>query len=167
MSQLRAALHYGETKLRRLWNTVHLDRSGEWLADFKSNDPFDTVCHRISQKFYTLWQDYPETSIYRHADTDCLRDLEEDGYDDYECITMEKYIGFLACTDGWLYDNVQQSVNAYFNESVSKQEPVLKRYFDGQPQYTDNLDFECRLFPLLNELCYLLNSYDYGNECTT
>lgn len=167
VSQLRAALNYGETMLRRLSNTVHLDHFGEWLADFKSNDPFDTECHRISQKFYILWQDYPETSIYHHADTGCLPDFEDDGYDDYECITMEKYIGFVAGTDGWLYENVQQSVNAYFNESVSKQEPVLKRCFDGQPQDTDTLDFECRLFPLVNELCYLLNNYDYGNERTT
>ncbi|WP_297333433.1 hypothetical protein [Flavobacterium sp.] len=167
VSQLRAALHYGETMLRRLWNTVHLERFEDWLEAFTPCDDLDMESHRIAQKFYALWQDYPETSIYTHADTGCLPDFEDDGYDDYECITMEKYIGFVACTDGWLYDNVQQSVNAYFNESVSKQEPVLKRYFDGQPQEIDNLDFECRLFPLLNELCYLLNSYDYGNERTT
>lgn len=167
LSQLRAALHYGETMLRRLWNTIHLEHFGEWLADFKSNEPFDTECHRIAQKFYTLWQDYPETSIYTHADTDCLPDFEEDGYDDYDCITMEKYIGFVASTEGWLYENVQQSVNACFNESVSKQEPVLKRIFDGQPQDNDTLRFECRLFPLLNELCYLLNNYDYDTERTT
>ncbi|MFL9846032.1 hypothetical protein, partial [Flavobacterium rhizosphaerae] len=161
VSQLRAALHYGEVMLRRLWNTVHLEHFGKWLADFKPHDPFDTECHRIAQKFYTLWQDYPETSLYRHADTDCLPDYENDDFDNYDCITMEKYIGFVACTDGWLYENVQQSVNAYFNESVSKQEPVLKRIFDGQPQDNDTLGFECRLFPLLNELCYLLNNYDY------
>lgn len=167
VSQLRAALNYGETMLRRLWNTIHLERFGEWLKAFTPCDDLDMECHAIAQKFYALWQHYPETSIYTHADTSCLRDLEEDGYDDYECITMEKYIGFVACTDGWLYENVQQSVNAYFNESVSKQEPLLKRYFDRQPKDTDNLDFECRLFPLLNELCYLLNNYDYGNERTT
>lgn len=167
VSQLRAALHYGEAMHRRLWNTIHLERFGEWLDAFTPCDDLDRECYGIAQKFYALWQDYPETSIYTHADTGCLPDFEDDGYDDYECITMEKYIGFVACTDGWLYENVQQSVNAYFNESVSKQEPVLKRCFDGQPQDTDSLDFECRLFPLLNKLCYLLNNYDYGNERTT
>ncbi|MBY8961796.1 hypothetical protein KJK34_03420 [Flavobacterium sp. D11R37] len=167
VSQLRAAQHYGETMLRRIWNTIHLDHFGEWLDSFQPHDDFDRQCQSIAQKFYQLWQDYPGTSIYRHADTSCLPDFEEDGCDDYDCITMEKYIGFVACTDGWLYENVQQSVNAYFNESVCKQEPVLKRCFDGQPQDTDTLDFECRLFPLLNELCYLLNGYDYGNERTT
>lgn len=167
VSQLRAALQYGETMLRRLWNTVYLDRFGEWLSDFRPNDSFDKQCYSVAQKFYTLWQDCPETSIYCHADTNCLPDFEDDGYDDYECITMEKYIGFVASTEGWLYENVQQSVNAYFNESVSKQEPVLKRCFDGQPQDTDTLGFECRLFPLLNELCYLLNNYDYDTKRAT
>jgi hypothetical protein len=167
VSQLRAAQHYGETMLRRLWNTIHLDHFGEWLKAFMPCDDLDRQCQSIANKFYQLWQDYSETSIYRHADTDCLRDLEEDGYDDYECITMEKYIGFVACTDGWLYENVQQSVNACFNESLSKQEPVLKRFFDGQAQDNETLGFECRLFPLLNELCYLLNNYDYDTKRPT
>lgn len=161
VSQLRAAQHYGETMLRRLWNPIHLNCFKDWLKTFRPHNGFDKACYAIAEKFYRLWQDYPKTSIYKHADTGCLPDFEDDWYDDYECITMEKYIGFVACTDGWLYENVQQSVNAYFNESVSIQEPLLKRYFDGQVQKSDTLDFECRLFPLLNELCYFLNNYDY------
>jgi len=167
VSQLRAAQHYGETMLRRIWNTIHFDNFGQWLKSFQPYDDFDKECQSIAQKFYQLWQDYPDTSIYRHADTNCLSDHESDDFDDYECITMEKYVGFVAATDGWLYENVQQSVNAYFNESLSKQEPILKRFFDGQPQDNDTLDFECRLFPLLNELCYLLNNYDYDTKRAT
>ena len=166
VSQLRAALHGGETMLRRLWNTLHLDRFGEWLEAFTPRDTLDKECQAIAQKCYRLWQDYPATSLFTHADTDCLSDVEED-YDDYGCITMEKYIGFVATTKGWVYENVQQSVNSYFNESTSQQEPVLKRLFNGQVQETDTLDFECRLFPLLNELCYFLNNYDYDTERTT
>ncbi|RDI11271.1 hypothetical protein [Flavobacterium sp. AG291] len=167
VSQLRAAQHYGETMLRRIWNTLHFDHFGEWLTAFKPIDDLDKECHRIAQKFYQLWQYYPETSIYEHADKNCLPDYENDDFDDDECITMEKYVGFVASTDGWLYENVQQSVNGFFSESLSKQEPVLKRFFDGQPQDNDTLDFECRLFPLLNELCYLLNNYDYDTKRPT
>jgi hypothetical protein len=39
------------------------------------------------------------------------------------------------------------------------QEPVLCRSFDGRCQKGYSLDFENRLFPLLDELCYLLNNY--------
>jgi len=160
LSEIRAAQYIGETMQRRLWNTVHLERFGEWVADHKPNDTFGQECHQIAQKFHALWQDYPQGHIYSHADADCLPDPEE-GYDDNDCITMEKYIGFVASTKGWLYDHLEQSVNNDFNECLSMQEPVLKRCFDGQPQHTDTLDFECRLFPLINELCYLLNNCDY------
>jgi len=166
LSQSRTALHHGEKMLRRLKNTVHHERFGEWVVAFVPNDTFGRDCRHIAQKFYNLWRDYPEISLYHHADDSCLPDLEMEDYDDGECITMEKYVGFVASTDGWLYENVEQSVNSYFNESLSKQEPVLKRCFDGREQQADSLDFECRLFPLINELCYLLNNYD-DNERTT
>jgi len=167
MSQSRTALHHGEKMLRRLKNTVHRERFGEWLAAFVPDETFGRDCHHIAQKFYDLWRDYPEISLYHHADDSCLPDPEMEDYDDGDCITMEKYVGFVASTDGWLYENVEQSVNSYFNESLSKQEPVLKRCFDGREQQADSLEFECRLFPLINELCYLLNNYDYDTERTT
>ena len=74
VSQLRAAQHYGETMLRRIWNTVHFDHFGEWLEAFTSCDDLDRECHSIAQKFYSLWQDYPENSIYKHADESCHPD---------------------------------------------------------------------------------------------
>jgi len=167
MSQSRAALHYGETMRRRIKNTVHFDHFREWVDAFTPDDTFGRECLNLAQRFYALWQEYPQSSIYTHADESCLPDLEIEDFDDGECITMEKYIGFVASTDGWLYENVEQSVNGYFNESLSKQEPVLKRYFDGRAQDTDTLGFECRLFPLINELCYLLNNYDYDTKRAT
>lgn len=159
--EINNALHIGEVTLRRLSNAIHLERFGEWVCNFTPNDAFGQDCHRLAQKFHSLWQDYPQGHIYSHADPDCLPDPEE-GYDDNDCITMEKYISFVAATDGWLYNNLEQSVNNEFGECISIQEPVLKRCFDGQPQHTDSLDYECRLFPLINELCYLLNNCDYA-----
>jgi hypothetical protein len=160
VSELRRALHIGDTMLRRLWNTIHLDRFGEWVTAFSPNDAFGTDSLRLAQKFFALWQEFPEAHIYSHADMDCLPDPDE-GYDDNDCITMEKHIGFVAATSGWLYDSLEQAVNSEFGECLSKQEPVLKRCFDGREQQTDSLDYECRLFPMINELCHLLNHYDY------
>ncbi|MFP5436750.1 MAG: hypothetical protein ACLGH8_03115 [Bacteroidia bacterium] len=167
ISQSRAAVQYGETMLRRLLNAIHLEHFEQWTDDFTPADKFDSDCHNLARKFYTLCREYPERSLYSHADRSCLPDFEIEDYDDSECITMEKYISFVASTEGWLYENIQQSVNGYFNESLSKQEPVLKRCFDGKEQNDDSLDYEYRLFPLINELCYLLNNYDYDNERAT
>lgn len=159
--EVRAAQYIGDTMMRRLWNTIHRDRFGEWVAHYQPKDSFERDCHRLAKKFYALSQDYPKTTMYAHADESCLPDPESDCYDDNDCITMEKYIGFVASTDGWLYNNLEQSINSEFGECLSIQEPVLKRCFDGRSQDNDTLDYECRLLPLINELCYLLNNLDY------
>jgi len=162
LSEIRAAQYIGETMMRRLWNTLHREHFGQWVEHYRPKDRFDSDCHRLAKKFYALSQEYPNGNMYLHADGTCLPDPEE-GYDDNDCITMEKYIGFVASTEGWLYNNLEQAINSEFGECSSIQEPVLKRCFDGQPQHPDTLDYECRLFPLINELCYLLNNIDYDS----
>ena len=159
-AQVSAAAHIGEVMLRRLWNPIHLNNFGQWLDAFAPNDDFGRQCQAIAQRAFTLWHDFPDAHLYSHADTACLPDPEE-GYDDNDCITMEKYIGFVASTTGELYDSLEQCINSEFNECQYIQEPVLKRCFGGQVQQADSLDFECRLFPLINDICYLLNTMDY------
>lgn len=160
VSEINTASHIGEVMLRRLWNPILLNDFEKRVMGFVSKDSFGKNCLAIARKALQLWQEYPKAHLYRHADTDCLPDPEQ-GYDDNDCISMEKYIGFVASTKGWLYDSLEQGINGEFGECSSIQEPVLRRYFDGGAQETDSLDFECRLFPLINDLCYLLNSYDY------
>lgn len=157
-SQVNIAVHIGETMLRRLCNNTHLENFGRWLCGFTPRTDFDRQCHSLAERFYALWQDFPNAHIYAHADRDCLPDPED--YDDIDCITMEKYIGFVASTEGWLYNQVEQAVNSDFNECCLMQEPVMRRCFGGHPQDSGSLSYECRLFPLINELCYLLNNYD-------
>jgi hypothetical protein len=160
VSEINAASHIGEVMLRRLWNPILLNNFEKWASGFVPTDSFGKDCLTIVKKALRLWQDYPEAHLYRHADPDCLPDPEE-GYDDNDCITMEKYIGFVADTKGWLYDSLEQGINSEFGECSSIQEPVLKRFFDGRMQDDESLDFECRLFPLINDLCYILNNAYY------
>lgn len=165
MTEIRQALHYGEVMRRRLWSSVPLDRFAEWLGSFTPGDAFGRDCQCLAQKFYDLWQHFPTAGLYDHADSSCFPDPDSPDYDDYtdyDCITMEKYISFVATTEGWLYQRVEEAVNTDFNECNAMQEPVLTRCFDGREQSADTLDYECRLFPLINELCYLLNNCSYG-----
>jgi hypothetical protein len=158
-SQANTAQYIGEQMLRRLYNNVHQQNFEKWLCEFRPQDAFDRECCSLAQRFYELWQDFPESDIYRHADTECLPNPEQ--YDDTDCITMEKYISFVCSTEGWLYNQLEQAVNSDFNECGSMQEPVLRRCFDGKEQHADNLDYECRLFPLINELCFVLNNLSH------
>ena len=72
---------------------------------------------------------------------------------------MEKYISFIADTTGWLYERLADSINNEFNEYGAMEKPTIFKRFDGSNIKQTNLDFENRLFALLDELCALLYNY--------
>lgn len=158
-SQLNTAEHIGKIMQRRLWNPCHLNRFEDLAAQFIALDSFACDCLSIADKALQLWRDHPQGHVYRHADTQVLH-LEDDGDYNEDCITMDKYIGFCAETEGWLYHTLVECVNNEFNECCDIQQPVLTRTFDGRLQNADSLDFECRLFSLIDDLCYVLNTND-------
>lgn len=156
-SQLNTAAHIGKVMQRRLWNPCHLNRFENMVDRFTPLDSFGCDCLSIAEKALGLWRDHPQGHVYRHADTEVL-DEDDDNNSEGECIMMDKYIGFCAETEGWLYHTLSECVNNEFNECRELQEPVLTRTFDGRAQDADSLDFECRLFSLLDDLCHLLNT---------
>ncbi len=158
-SQLNTAEHIGNVMQRRLWNPCHLNRFGELVEQFKPLDSFGCNCLSVAEKALGLWRDHPQGHVYRHADTAVLDEGDDDSYEG-DCITMDKYIGFCAATNGWLYRTIAECVNSEFNECRDIQQPMLTRTFDGRAQETDSLDFDCRLFALIDDLCYLLNTDD-------
>ena len=72
---------------------------------------------------------------------------------------MEKYISFIADTRGWLYESLSDTINNEFNEYGAMEEPTISKRFDGSEIPKANLDFENRLFGLLNDLGGLLYEY--------
>ncbi|STD07505.1 hypothetical protein [Chryseobacterium carnipullorum] len=108
-----------------------------------------------------LYCDYPNESIYRNAHYNNnvkSNDVDEDDYYNEETvIAMDKYISFFAESEGLIYDNLMDTINNEFNEYAETQEPMIFKSFDGSNLTDKNLDFENRLFKLLNELCGLLN----------
>lgn len=78
---------------------------------------------------------------------------------------MEKYISFISATKGWLYESIEESINNEFNEYGSMDEPMILQRFDGNEIQGNSLDFETRLFALLDDLCALLYNYkQHENE---
>jgi len=156
-SQLNRAEHIGTVMQRRLWNPCHLNHFEGVLERFEPLNSFGYDCLSIGEKALGLWRDHPQGHVYRHADIQILHGDDDDDYDE-DCITMDKYIGFCAETEGWLYHTLSECVNNEFNECRDIQQPVLTRTFDGRAQDTESLDFECRLFSLMDDLCYILNT---------
>lgn len=72
---------------------------------------------------------------------------------------MDKYVSFCAEAKGLLFQTLFDSVNNELQEYGLMQEPVIEKRFDGAIVTCDTLDFENRLFSIIEELIYILNSF--------
>ena len=157
IAEIAKAEWIGERVEQKLFNRINLQVFEQRLNHFKSRDKFDQECQKVACDAFALYSQYPYESIFRNAPRP-----EEDPYtdeNDCETVGMEKYISFIADTTGWLYESLADSINNEFNEYGAMEEPTICKYFDGSNITQTNLDFENRLFALLDELCTLL--YDY------
>ncbi|WP_269225257.1 hypothetical protein [Flavobacterium eburneipallidum] len=157
-SELRQAEQIGDKIEQKLFNRINLEQFEQRLNNFKSFDEFDQECWQLACKVMALFTEYPTESIFRNAPI-CEQDPDNDDYDN-ETIGMEKYISFVANTKGWLYESLSDSINNEFNEYGTMAEPTIYKHFDGSKITATNLDFENRLFPILNDLCGLFDGYN-------
>jgi hypothetical protein len=147
----------GEQIEQKLFNRINLQVFEQRLNNFKTRDTFDLECQKVACDAFALYSQYPHESIFRNAPKP-----EEAPYNDEndsETVGMEKYMSFIADTSGWLYERLADSINNEFNEYGAMEEPTIFKHFDGINIAKTNLDFENRLFTLLDELCTVL--YDY------
>jgi hypothetical protein len=147
----------GDCIEKKIFNPINLEVFEERLKDFKSVDDFDKQCLNTAKKAFALFTDYPNESIFRNAP---INEDEEDETEN-ESIGMEKYISFISDTKGWLYESIEEGINNEFNEYGAMDEPTILKCFDGSELTENSLDFESRLFALLDELCALLYNYKY------
>ena len=155
-SELRNAEYIGDRIEQKLFNRTNLKVFKQRLNRFKSVDMFDKECWQVACNAFALCTEYPNTTIFSNATLP-----EKDPYDDdeNEVIGMEKYISFIADTRGWLYESLSDTINNEFNEYGAMEEPTISKRFDGSEIPTANLDFENRLFGLLNDLSGILYKY--------
>lgn len=158
-TELRQAAWIGERIEQKIFNRINLTVFEKRLKAFKPMDDFERECWQSACNALALYTDYPQASIFRNApkaDEDPNRESED--YEQ-ETLSMVKYISFMASDKGWLYESLSESVNSEFNEYGYTEEPFILKRFDGSPIAGNNLDFENRLFTLLDDICYLLNNY--------
>ena len=156
-SELRKAETVGDRIEQKLYNRINLTVFEKRLSGFKSRDTFDKECWNVACKAFNLYTEYPTASVFRNTP---MTEQDPDNDDDEnEVIGMEKYISFIADTKGWLYESISDSINNEFNEYGVMEEPTIDKVFDGSKISVENLDFENRLFELLDDLSYLLYNY--------
>ena len=142
----------GDKIEKKLFNRKNLELFEKRLNHFKSRTDFDHDCYKVASDAFTLYTEYPETSIFRNQPTP-----EQDPYnDDNKAIGMDMYISFVADTKGCLYDNIEESINAEFNEYGSIEEPTIYTPINGTELSKADFNFENRFFTLMEDLYKIL-----------
>lgn len=150
-SEFNEANYYGDIMLRKMYNPYHLNAFKQRIDTYKSKSSFGWDCLSVAQNAFALLTDYPHASIFRNT---MNQELDQDD----SIIHAEQYISFIADSDGLLYENIARVVNDEFNECGEIEEPTLQQIYDYESRPSKEvLDFEYRIFPLINELCTLLN----------
>lgn len=156
--ELKQAELIGDLVEKKIYNCKTLTAFKNRLIHFKALDDFDTECLKMAKEAFELYTKYPAEIIFRNA-----KPLHDDNNDynayEQECVPMDRYISFWADSDGWLSESLSECINNEFNEYGDVQEPQISKRFDGSPLSGNNLNFENRLFNVLDELIYLLNTY--------
>jgi hypothetical protein len=146
----------GDKMEQKLFNYKNLEMFEQRLNLFECHTDFDEQCRQVATNAFSLYTEYPSTTIFRNQHT-----LQRDPYDDdygNEPIRMDMYISFIACTKGILYRHIEESINAEFNECLSIEEPTIYTPIDGTVITKADFDFENRLFTLLDDLYSVINT---------
>ena len=155
LSEIKQAEHIGDFMEQKIYNQYNLIRFKDHLKNFKAKDRFDNDCFMLARKVFSLYQQYPSATIYQNLQS--IIDKEE--YESETIVSIDKYVSFCSEAKGLLFQTLFETVNSELQECTTMQEPMVIKKFDGSNITNNNLDFENRLFPLIEELIYILNNF--------
>jgi len=155
LSEIKQAEQIGDFMEQKIYNQHNLSRFKNHLKTCKSKDQFDNDCFTLASKIFSFYEQYPNDRIFRNAQFKGeTNEFESDGI-----ISMDKYVSFCSEAKGMMFQTLFETVNSEFNECTVMEEPIIVKKFDGSNTTGKNLDFENRIFPLIEELIYILNSF--------
>ena len=155
LSEIKQAEHIGDFMEQKIYNHHNLTRFKDHLKNFKAKDRFDNDCFMLARKIFSLYQQYPNATIYQNLQSN----TETEEYESDTIVSMDKYISFCAEAKGLMFQTLFEAVNSDLQEYATMQEPVVIKKFNDNNISNNNLDFENRLFPLIEELIYILNNF--------
>lgn len=155
LSEIRQSEQIGERMEQKIYNKHNLTRFALRLNSFKIKDSFDQDCYKLASEAFALYEQYPNAAINRNA----LPSGEASEEDMENSIGMEKYVSFCADAKGILFQTLFESVNTELQEYGQIEEPTIVKRFDGSDIIANTLEFENRVFALIEELIYILNNF--------
>ena len=154
-SEIKQTEQIGDFMEQKIYNQNNLTRFKDHLKSFKAKDSFDNDCFMLARKIFSLYQQYPNATIYQNLQSN----TETEEYESDTVVSMDKYVSFCSEAKGLLFQTLFEAVNSDLQEYATMQEPRVIKKFDGRNITNNNLDFENRLFPLIEELIYILNNF--------
>ena len=155
LSEIKQAEQIGDFMEQKIYNQHNLSWFKNHLKNCKAKDQFDNDCFTLASKIFSLYEQYPNDRIFRNAQFKA----ETEEFDSDGIISMDKYVSFCSEAKGMMFQTLFETVNSEFNECTVMAEPIIIKKFDGSNTTDKNLDFENRIFPLIKELIYILNSF--------
>ena len=155
LSEIKQAEQIGDFMEQKIYNQNNLTRFKDHLKNFKAKDIFENDCFMLARKIFSLYQQYPNATIYQNLQSN----TETEEYESDTIVSMDKYVSFCSEAKGLLFQTLFEAVNSDLQEYATMQEPRVIKKFAGRNITNNNLDFENRLFPLIEELIYILNNF--------
>ena len=155
LSEIKQAEQIGDFMEQKIYNQQNLSRFKSHLKNFKAKDQFDNDCFTLARKIFSLYEQSPNENIRRNAQPNG----ETEQYESDGIISIDKYISFCSEAKGVMFQTLFETVNSEFNECTIMEEPIIIKKFDGSTISDKNLDFENQIFPLIEELIYILNNF--------
>ena len=155
LSEIKQLEQIGDFMEQKIYNQNNLTRFKDHLKSFKAKDSFDNDCFMLARKIFSLYEQYPNATIYQNLQPN----TEEDEYEVGTIVSIDKYVSFCAEGEGLLFQTLFETVNSELQECTTMLEPMVIKKFNGSNITNNNLDFENRLFPLIEELIYILNNF--------
>jgi len=126
------------------------------ITAYRQSGNWDLETESIASELLALYREYPNRTIFDNVHEELCEPEET------ERIRMEQYLSFWWSNNDCFYDMIFDMVNNEFGECGVTDEPVSIQLFDTpQISVLNDLDFEKRLFDLINRLCSILNQYDH------
>ncbi|MEZ2338370.1 hypothetical protein AB6735_22170 [Mucilaginibacter sp. RCC_168] len=131
----------------------------KWEANIKAyrqTEDWDLETECLADQFLTLYAAYPHRSLFDNIHDELIAPEET------ERVRMEQYVSFYWSSNDSFYDMLFDTINNEFQECGVTDEPTSIQLFDTpQSKVLNDLDFEKRLFDLIDKLCGILNKYDH------
>ncbi|WP_286920412.1 hypothetical protein [Flavobacterium sp. UBA4197] len=154
-TQITQAEIIGDRMEQKIYNHHNLSRFSARLNSFKITNQFERDCFKLANESFAIYEQYPDQNIFRNVPSG--KETEDD--DEENSIGMEKYVSFCADDKGLLFDTLFESVNTEFQEYAQTEEPIIFNRFNGKNANIKSLDFETRVFAIIDDLIYLLNNF--------